>query len=131
MKHRNYVYFQPNDKDPKDDYGDCAVRSFCVVEELEWLEAYDKMSAIAREVQCPFNVKYGFEHIMKTLGYTYYGISNKKGTTRPTVAEFARHNDVTAILVVANHYVAIKNKKYYDTWDSGEKKLYGYWVKQK
>lgn len=131
MASRNYKYFQPNKMDLKDDHGDCAVRAICKAENLDWLAAYDLMYKYSREVQCPLNCKHGFEHILKKLGYSYYPISNKKGTKRPTVDRFSKDNkNGTHVLVVANHYVCSKDGIYYDTWDSGEKSLYGYWKKQ-
>lgn len=131
MRNKYYKYYQPNKKDLKDNYGDCAVRCICKAENLEWLDAYDMMYKLSREVQCPLNCKDGFEHIVKTLGYDYGKISNKKGTKRPTVKEFAKtHPTGTYICVVANHYVAVKDGQYHDTWDSGHKSLYGYWSKQ-
>jgi hypothetical protein len=123
-----YKYFQPNKKDLKDRYGDCAIRALCKAQNMEWLDAYDLMWKLTREVQCPFNSKYGFESIMKQLGYTYGGISNKKGTVRPSVRQFAKQNPKgTYICVVANHYVTIVDGDYYDTWDSGSSSMYGYW----
>ena len=106
MARGNFKYFQPNKLDLKDNYGDCAVRSICKAEDLSWLDAYDMMYRLSREVQCPMNCKSGFEYILKERGYTYAGISNKKGSRRPRVKEFARqHKEGTYILVVANHYV--------------------------
>ena len=126
-----YKYFQPNEKDIDDKAGDCAVRAFCVVENISWLEAYDIMYKYSREVQSPMNCKRGFEAVMKQMGYTYVGISNKKGSKRPTVAKAAKMigKDKKAIAVVSNHYVGLKDGNYYDVWDSGYKSLYGYWVK--
>ena len=65
MSKRRYTYYQPNDKDLKDNYGDCAIRTICKAENLSWLDAYDMMYRLSREVQCPMNCKYGFEHILK------------------------------------------------------------------
>lgn len=126
-----YKYFQPNDKDLKDKYGDCAVRAVCVVENLSWLDAYDIMYKYSRKVQSPMNCKIGFEEIMQQLGYTYVGVSNKKGIKRPTVAQLSKilEKNQRAVAVVANHYVGLKEGNYYDVWDSGYKSLYGYWVK--
>lgn len=95
------------------------------------LDAYDMMYRLSREVQCPMNCKYGFEHILKSKGYVYTGISNKKGTKRPTVDSFTKeHLEGTYVLIVANHYVCSKDGHYFDTWDSGECSMYGYWVKE-
>ena len=116
MKNRYYKYYQPNKLDLKDKYGDCAVRCICKAEDIEWLEAYDLMYKISRKVQSPLNCKVGFEHIVKTLGYEYGKISNKKGSKRPTVKEFAKqHKEGTYICVVASHYVTVKDGIYYDT----------------
>lgn len=130
MTSKHYKYYQPNEMDKKDDYGDCAIRTICKTEGLDWLDAYDMMYRLSREVQCPMNCKYGFEHILKSKGYTYTGISNKKGTKRPTVEQFSKeHKEGVYVLVVANHYVASVNGYFYDTWDSGNCCLYGYWEK--
>lgn len=131
MKNKYFKYFQPNKLDLKDEYGDCAVRTICKAENMEWLEAYDLMWSYSREVQSPLNCKYGFEHILKKLGYKYCPISNKKGNKRPTVTEFSKaHTSGTYVLVVANHYVCSKDGFFYDTFDSGDKSLYGYWEKE-
>lgn len=131
MSKRRYVYYQPNDKDLKDNYGDCAIRTICKAEDLSWLDAYDMMYKFSREVQCPMNCKYGFEHILKKNGYVYTGISNKKGTKRPTVDSFVKeHPEGTYVLIVANHYVCSKDGHYFDTWDSGDCSMYGYWLKE-
>lgn len=125
-----YQYFQPNKLDLKDESGDCAVRAVCKAEGLNWLDAYDIMYKYSREVQSPMNCKVGFEHIMRSLGYTYHGVSNKKGSKRPTVDSFAKdHKGGTFILVVSNHYVCCQDGIYHDIWDSGRKSLYGYWEK--
>lgn len=130
MTSKHYKYFQPNDMDKKDDFDDCAIRTICKTEGLDWLDAYDMMYRLSREVQCPMNCKYGFEHILKSKGYTYTGISNKKGTKRPTVEKFSKeHKEGIYVLVVANHYVASVDGYFYDTWDSGDCCLYGYWKK--
>ena len=130
-KSTRWKYYQPNKMDLKDNYGDCAVRTICKAEDMEWLEAYDLMYKLSREVQSPLNCKQGFEHILKNLGYTYTGISNKKGSKRPTVNEFAlAYKEGTYVCVVASHYVAVQEGYFYDTWDSGNKSLYGYWLKE-
>ena len=127
MTSKHYKYFQPNERDAKDEFGDCAVRSICKAENLSWLDAYDMMYKLSREVQCPMNCKAGFEHILRSNGYEYTGISNKKGSKRPTVEHFTKmNNDGTYVLVVANHYVCCVNGFFYDTWDSGDCCLYGY-----
>lgn len=126
-----YKYYQPNKKDLKDKVGDCQIRAFCKALGLTWLEAFDLTIPICRELQtytifdCDLNKT---KEAMKSLGFEYVGISNKKGSKRPTVEQFAReHKQGTYIVSVSHHVVAVVDGYYYDTWDSGHKCLYGYY----
>lgn len=131
---KRFVYYQPNKKDLKDKYGDCTIRALSKALDCTWLEAFDKTIPFCREYQCSnvFDLPLSEEKlIFDKLGFNYQGISNKKGTTRPTIDEFAKqHKEGTFILNVANHEVACVDGKYYDTWDSGSCKLYGYFIKR-
>ena len=133
MSKRRYVYFQPNEKDIKDKVGDCQIRAFCKVLGITWLEAFDMTIPICRELQT-YTI-FDCDHkktkaAMERLGFKYTGISNKKGSVRPTVDEFAKsHPSGRYIVSVAHHVVAIVDGKYYDTWDSGYKSLYGFYEK--
>ena len=127
----SYKYYQPNKKDLKDKYGDCVTRALCKVTGKEWLEVFNGLVPFAQEIQTMPNDKACYEAYLKANGFTYTGISNKKGSKRPTVASFARgHKNGSYVAVVANHLVAVADGNYYDTWDSGYKSLYGYWEKQ-
>lgn len=124
-----YKYYQPNDKDVKDQYGDCVIRALTKVTGKEWTEVFDELVPIAREMKCMPNGKQVYEAYLKANGFEYFGISNKKGMKRPTVESFAKeHTTGSYFLRVANHCVAVADGKYYDTWDSGMKSLYGYWT---
>ena len=132
-KAKLFEYYQPNDKDLKDQYGDCQIRALSKALGLTWLETYDAIAPICREAQllgifdAPAKVR---NELVKKLGFTYTGVSNKRGTKRPTVWKFAKdHPTGTYILNVANHEVACVEGKYYDTWDCGECSLYGFYTK--
>jgi hypothetical protein len=125
-----YKYYQPNTKDVKDEHGDCVIRALTKVLNKTWLEVFDDLVPIARDIQAPINMKCVYETYLKNNGFTYVGVSNKKGSKRPTVNSFAKeHKQGTYYLNVANHCVAVVDGVYYDTWDCGYKSLYGYWVK--
>lgn len=96
MASRNYKYYQPNDKDLKDNYGDCVVRALTKVTGKSWPEAFEALLPYAIELQCMPNSQVCYERYLKEHGFEYHGISNKN----------------------------------YDTWDSGQKCLYGYWERQ-
>ena len=129
-----FIYYQPNEKDLKDKYGDCTIRALSKALGVTWLEAFDLTIPYCREYQTPniFNLPCAIERtILDKLGFDYTGISNKKGHKRPTVESFAKdHASGTYILNVANHEVAVVDGKYYDTWDSGRCSLYGYYTKR-
>lgn len=77
------------------------------------------------------NGKPCYKTYLKENGFVYHGISNKKGSKRPTVKQFANeHKEDTYFLHVAKHCVSVVDGIYYDTWDSGECCLYGYWEKE-
>ena len=130
--HGRYVYYQPNDKDLKDKFGDCTIRALSKALDCTWLEAYDKMIPLCREAQvsnvfdCDITTR---KRMMEKLGFEYTGISVKGGKERPTVEKFAsKHTHGRYILNVAHHEVACVDGKYYDTWNSGHKSLYGYFT---
>lgn len=127
----NYKYYQPNQKDLKDEYGDCVIRSFTKAMNKPWHEVFDELVPIARECQCMPNQRTAYEIYLANQGFKYVGISNKKGTKRPTVQSFAKeHKSGTYVLRLAHHLVTCIDGTYFDTWDCGFKSLYGYWVKE-
>ena len=130
MRKKCYQYYQPNKKDLKDEYGDCVIRSLTKVTDRSWESVFDELYPIARFHQCMPNSKVCYEEFLKSNGFEYVGVSNKKGSKRPTVEGFTKDHKVGKfVLVVAHHLVASVNGVYYDTWDSGEKSMYGFWRK--
>lgn len=130
---RYYKYYQPNDKDHKDQYGDCQIRALSKALGKTWVETFDLVYPICREKQimdifcCELNTT---KEAMSELGFEYVGVTNKKGTKRPTVEEFAKnHKEGVYIAKVAHHVVAVVDGLFYDTWDSGYKPMYGYFKK--
>ena len=126
-----YKYYQPNRKDLKDKYGDCVIRALTKLLDKDWMQVFDDLLPYARELQCMPNGKSCYSRYLTDHGYVYHGISNKKGSKRPTVDSFSRtHKNGRYFLNVAKHCVACIDGKYYDTWDSGECCIYGYWEKE-
>jgi len=126
-----YKYYQPNNKDLKDKTGDCQVRALSKALNLSWLEAFDLTIPICRRMQTYTIFDGDLDktiEAMAELGFVYQGISNKKGTKRPTVKSFAaKHKTGTYILKIAHHVVACVDGTYYDTWDCGNRSMYGYY----
>lgn len=49
MASRNYKYYQPNDKDLKDQYGDCVVRALTKVMRKTWMQVFDDLISYAKK----------------------------------------------------------------------------------
>lgn len=131
MSRKRYCYYQPNDKDLKDRFGDCQIRALSKVFGVSWVEAFDMTIPICREAQvsgifdAPASTR---NKLLEKLGLKYTGISNRKGAKRPTVDSFAKdHPEGRYVINVANHEVACVDGKYYDTWDCGERSVYGFY----
>lgn len=131
MKSKHFVYYQPNKKDLTDTVGDCQVRALSKALNISWLEAFDLTIPICRELQTYtiFACDRGkTREAMKRLGFTYTGVSNSRGQKRPTVESFAKAHPIgTFVVKVAHHVVAVVDGKFYDTWDCGQRSLYGYY----
>lgn len=52
MLNKIYRYYQPNDKDTKDNHSDCAIRALTKVLNKEWLATFDGLLPYARDMQC-------------------------------------------------------------------------------
>lgn len=131
MKSKRFRYYQPNKKDLTDTVGDCQVRALSKALGISWLEAFDLTIPVCRELQTYTIFACDREktrEAMSRLGFTYTGVSNARGKKRPTVDSFAKeHQTGTYIAKVAHHVVAIVDGFYYDTWDSGNRSMYGYY----
>ena len=131
-KNKYYSYYQPNAKDIKDKMGDCQIRALSKALDLTWLETFDLITPLCREAQAPDIFCCDLsktKDFMNRIGFEYTGISNKKGSTRPTVKSFAKDHPVGKyVLSVAHHVVACVDGRYYDTWDCGSRSMYGFYT---
>lgn len=129
-KNTRYKYYQPNKKDLKDNYGDCVIRAICKATGKTWLEVFDELIPYAREIQAHPNDKTVYEKYLADLGFTWTGLGAVKGKKRLTPDTFYKEYPTgTYILRLSGHLVTVENGYYFDTWDSGEKCVYGYWSK--
>lgn len=114
--------YNPNPQDRN--IADCTLRSYCAAFDISWDEAFDIASKIAKEdssmIQYVSN-KVITEHFGCNIDESYKGT---KAKDRITVNTFAMtHPYGTYILHVRAHQVTVKNGEYWDSWDSGDKKV--------
>lgn len=127
---KRFKYYQPNDKDVENHIGDCVIRSICKALNKEWLEVFDELVEIAREIQAMPNSEHTYHKYLENHGFSWIGLKIEKGKKRPKVKTFYKVAPKGTYLVkVAGHIVTVVDGYYYDTWDSGERSVYGYWTK--
>jgi len=119
-----FVNFNAN---PKNKLGcDCVVRAISTAMKKDWITVYRELCDLGAELyDMPFN-KDVFGEYLKRKGWMWHPCKSENGK-RPKVCNFDKAN--SAILRVANHLVYVSNHEYYDTWDCGNKSVYGYWTK--
>lgn len=122
-EHRWYK-FNPNPKNRN--IGDCTLRAYCAAFDIEWDDAFDIASEIAKENSSMIEYisdKVITEHFNCEQDPDY----NKKkikAKDRITVNEYAiSHPYGTYICMVRKHAVTIRDGEYWDSWDSGDKKI--------
>lgn len=122
-------FFNPNPT-KKTDVGDCVVRAICKATGDGWATVYMDLCHLGLELSGMPNDKKIWKEYLKRNGFIEHKISNKRGTKRGTVGEFAEKNKKgTYVLQVANHLVTVHEGYSWDTWDCSSCSLYGYWEK--
>lgn len=118
--------FNPNPF--KRDTGDCTLRAYCAAFNISWNCAYDIASKRAKDEGFILSDKKIVEKILtevfKCQLSSFYNKKMVKAKNRVTVKQWAMANPYgTYICHINGHIVTIKNGKYYDSWDSGERKI--------
>jgi hypothetical protein len=111
--------------------GDCVIRAVAVATGQTWHEAFDGLACVAREMCYPMGVPETVDIYLISLGFKKVSLKVVKGERRKTVRELAMECTSPAVLRAANHMVAADGKgNYVDTWCSGSKAVYCYWIKK-
>lgn len=131
---KRYKYYQPNAKDLKDKQGDCAIRALTKFYEIAWLEAFDMLVGYARESQTTINSLTNIKTLFENSNVPYTSVYKQKSKNKETVLSFSKkHPKGRYTLYVrvgyGTHLVTVVDGIYYDTWDCGERYVYGYWSK--
>ena len=127
-----FHYFNPNPEAAKKktfkwDRSDCTLRALVASTGCSWLAAFDYTSGKARK---DYTVQNDGNFLRKWLiedGVEWHALKAEKGKSRVTAREFAeQHKEGTWILSLANHWVGVNEGMLRDTWNCGEKTVYGY-----
>ena len=126
--HRWYEY-NPNTK--KKNVGDCSLRAYCAAFGWTWEEAFEKSSEIAKDEALMMDTHKTCEKVMESEGYVLDEEFKKSKRKDLTVNEFAlTHPYGTYFLNTHGHLLCVKDGEYWDSWDSGKKKVRRIYVKK-
>lgn len=102
--------------------GDCVFRAISIATGKTWLEVYDELSALGRELLAPANDN-----------VTYAAYLDKIATRVPAIKDGKRllptqlPKTGTFVVRQANHLTCVKNGKVLDTWNTTERSSYLIW----
>lgn len=119
-------WFEYNPNPEGRNISDCTLRSYCAAFDITWDEAFDIASKVAKENSSM--IQYVADKVLTEEFHCIvdekYNKKSVKSKDRITVAEFAlSHPYGTYILHVRQHQVTVIDGKYWDSWDSGKKKI--------
>lgn len=122
----NHRWKKYNPNPQSKNIGDCTLRSYCAAFNITWEEAFDIASNIAKENASM--IQYVSDKVLKEyfecVEDETYNKKTVKAKDRITVNEFAMsHPYGTYILHTRSHQVTVRNGEYWDSWDSGNKKI--------
>lgn len=132
MANRNYKYYQPNEKDLKDNFGDCSIRALTKFFGKTWIEIFNALVGYAQKNQCMPNMLPNIQEYMADQKITFTKTYSPKARKKETVLDFAKaHKDGKYVLYVragyGTHLVSVVDGVYYDTWDCGDRIIFGFW----
>lgn len=125
------VFIKHNENPLGNQTGDCVVRALSHQTGHSWDIVYAQLFSIGYDRKEMPSCKSVYSYYLEELeGFEYISLSkNLKGKKRPRVRELAREG-VDGVYKVANHLVSAKGGQFFDTWDSGDACVYGYWTKK-
>lgn len=115
-----WIEYNPNPQ--KNNTGDCSIRAITKALNIKYEDAFALSQKYSKEMYLmPEEAR-----VINKLLKKEFNVSRRKNSTKETVNDFAlSHPNGTYILHVHGHMVACVNGYYYDSWDSGKKKVLG------
>ena len=95
-------------------------------------EIFNDLVGYAKKNQCMPNMLPNIQEYMSDLKIPYTKTYKPKARKKETVLDFAKaHKDGKFVLYVRSgfgtHLVSVSGGIYYDTWDCGDRIVFGFW----
>jgi hypothetical protein len=128
-----YIYNDGGRKEAgyKGTAGDCGARAIAIALGMDYKTAYNLLAQANKDKGFAKSARNGiykdiYSDVLKSLGWVW--VSAPKFEGRKAKCKDIHHS--IAIARQAGHYVAVKDGIPQDIFDSSEKMVYGFWVKQ-
>lgn len=110
---------------------DCVTRAISTASGIPYKDVWQGLLRITDMTGYSPNDPHVYEQYLRDIGYTKRKKPFKPSgkTYRAIEATAFLEPGTSAVLRVAHHLVAVKNNNLVDSWNSGLKSVYGYWVK--
>lgn len=128
----HWEIYQPNPTEPKfkSTKGDCAIRCISAALNVDWRTAFDILAQAARDIYSSMGWPDSIDKVLTERGFEKHAVKREKGSVAPTPNKMAEmYPDKVIVCRVSNHFVCVRDGKYWDTWQSGNKTIYTYWMK--
>lgn len=109
---------------------DDLIRAVCCATGKTWSDVINLVMESAKQKNDNPDSEDTVSLVMETIGYHKVSLGKmKKGTSRPTLSEFALdHKNETCIVKTPNYYACVKDGKVYDALDSTSFKVFSWYT---
>jgi hypothetical protein len=124
----NFIKTNPHPAGKKT--GDCVVRSLVIAEDKKWLDVYDSLCKIGRDLFEMPNNKKTYETYLTNNGWTKQKMPKHPNGKRYQLRELADERKGEVLVIsVARHLATVKSGNLHDTWDCGRKCVGNYFTR--
>ena len=114
----SYVKYNPNPKGHN--VGDCVIRALSIALGLNWDATYIKLAMCGLSQGDMPSANHVWGAFLMQNGFKRHTLPNECPECY-SVRDFANdHPEGTYVLATGTHAIAVRDGKYYDSWDSGD-----------
>lgn len=129
-----FTYFNPNPWFDGNKKGwksvDCSVRALCAATGESWVTIYKRLCIIGLKTFTMPHEVIPFGRVALELGYKWVKKCKKDELKVKDLARLSKKNKAIYLCKTLNHFVCCKDGNVLDTFDSSDKVVLQYWVKQ-
>ena len=123
----NFIKTNPHPAGKKT--GDCVVRALAIAEDKKWLDVYDSLYKIGRELHEMPNSRKTYEAYLVSRGWTKQKMPKHPSGKRYKLRELADEKKGTLVISVVHHLATVRDGNLLDTWDCSRKCVGNYFTK--